>query len=116
MLRFRQWFAAASVAVLASCAAQPALANPSAADQEFCLMTAQITHNVVQYKQSGGALAELLSGFDETVEQLREVFELSDRQKQAVRRAVLFGYGAPTTATAQEMGQYQYVGCLSTEV
>lgn len=107
------------IALFAGCAAQPVLANPTKAEQEFCLMTAHIAFNVASMRSTALKDVSLIALQADAVvwlDEARTVYEITAKQEATIMRAIAFGYNMPAGADAQEMAQYQYVGCLAVEI
>ena len=116
----RKLFLAGTVALIAAGAllvAKPAHAN---AANDFCMMTAKLTYNVIEAKAKLTKMPDL----SQIEAELNELFTALDaagegftaQQKAATIRAVRFGYGAPKGADPETYAKYQYIGCLATEI
>lgn len=111
-MRYLKWLVAASIAALC---VNPAIASPSQEDQDFCMVTAKVTYNVIEARAKLPVMPAL-AAVEAEVSEIAKELEFTPRELSATIRAIRFGYGAPAGADAEAYAKYQYMGCLSTEI
>lgn len=94
----------------------PAIAAPDKAAQAFCEVTAYAAMSAYQMRHDGKSLDYVLTSAEETKAELMEAFMVTERQWGAITRAIRYAYSVSPNEDIELLGQYQYVGCLFTEV